>query len=431
MYLESANEQEMLNLYSTSSSSSSQPFDAFSNAQSPIEYLTAPSTININSHNSAKFGANSPYLFDISNSSFFDLSPMLSVDDPVSLHFLVQNAIAESKGFRIFSYQELNEVKKECQMLESRVIDLNMKIHMENAVRGATASLRKLPPGTNASSEGRKSSLFGNQKKRLSKSVEEAVESSNRKISGFEDEKSKLELRKNELEIKILKHNVGILALTHQGSDSASSKVFSRHTSELNKSNSVMSSSSQVTRKSIGNSNRVQATSRMISQSHSRTTSQVTDDNNRKLDALITSIITAIASPTTSTGSPPQSESKKIAYISELIASLISQYNNSKEKLERKVMQYQELTSIIQEVIVELDPHFSINELNSQDYASLRSQVFYVIDKYRQTRQDKQESPTVHNREDEEDRIWMKQSLVRSLMESKITVRLKHYYDIN
>ena len=74
-------------------------------------------------------------------------------------------------------------------MLESRVIDLSMKMHMENAVRGAAASLQKLPPGTPANSEGRKSFLFGNQKKRLSKSVEEAVESSNRKISAFEERK--------------------------------------------------------------------------------------------------------------------------------------------------------------------------------------------------------------------------------------------------
>ena len=65
-------------------------------------------------------------------------------------------------------------------------------------------------------------------------------------------------------------------------------------------------------------------------------------------------------------------------------------------------MQYQELTSTIQEVIVESDPHFNINELNSQDYASLRSQVLYVIDKYRQTRQNEQKSRTVRNGEDEE-----------------------------
>ena len=80
-----------------------------------------------------------------------------------------------------------------------------------------------------------------------------------------------------------------------------------------------MSSTSQVTRKSIRNSDRIQATSRMISQSHSRTASQITDDDNQKLDALITTVATAIANPTTSTGSPPQSESKKFAIYQTLL----------------------------------------------------------------------------------------------------------------
>ena len=74
-------------------------------------------------------------------------------------------------------------------MLESRVIDLSMKMHMETPLEAQQRPYRNFLPGTPANSEGRKSFLFGNQKKRLSKSVEEAVESSNRKISAFEERK--------------------------------------------------------------------------------------------------------------------------------------------------------------------------------------------------------------------------------------------------
>jgi hypothetical protein len=76
-------------------------YDAFSNVVAPAEYLEAPPTITPM--------WSEPTTVD---PDYFEISPLANVHDSMSLHFLVQTSIADAKGFKLLSYNELDDLKK-------------------------------------------------------------------------------------------------------------------------------------------------------------------------------------------------------------------------------------------------------------------------------------------------------------------------------
>lgn len=356
-------------------SSNTTAYNAFAHADSPEHYLNAPKTINVDG---------GPYSLDISNPSYYDLSPMLNVQDPVSLHFLVQSSIAESKGYKVLSSQELDEAKKESTLLGSRISDVSHKLMMERKLRDAAASLSKLhfegggggatSSASSTSSAGRRSFLFGGQKKRLSRHAEEELEVANRKIHTLEEELAKLNERSTAIDMKVLKHNVGILALTHQGSESTSSRIYESH---LSRSSTMGSGSAPVH----------QATSRMMNQRNSHSSSphqrrpSSSDDtlsgSSSTVDSLITMFSSSLASPTTSPRPPPPHE--KLSFLTNLSQSLVSQYDSTKNQLAVKEAQCDELKSILNDALYQLNPELENGSVDTSDLSAVRAHTVQAV----------------------------------------------------
>lgn len=366
------------------SSGQTTAYNGFAEVDSPEQYLNAPKTINIT-------GNHPPYTMDISNQSFFDLSPMLNVQDPVSLHFLVQNAIGESKGFKILSYQELDDAKKEFTMLYSRVTDVSHKLTMEKKLKDAASSLSKLHMDQGSSntsqsqkhgstssngSAGRRSFLFGSQKKRLSRHAEEEAEIANRKIQTLEEEYNKLNDRFHTVHTKILKHNIGILALTHQGSQSSSSRTYEGHLGDANTVSGIAATERMMNQRDSLTSRDNNSRDAVVRSSDS----EETLDNSSTVDSLITLVSSSLASPTTSPRHPPPNE--KLSFLSNLSQSLVSQYDSTKTQLAVKEQQCEELKQILNDALCELDPELyqkDPNLLDTRDLSQVRAQTIDAV----------------------------------------------------
>jgi hypothetical protein len=348
---------------------SSHTFDGFLNAQEPQHYLEAPATLNP--------GRNSSY--DLANQSYFDISPLLNVSDPVNLHFLVQTSIADSKGFKILSYQELEEAKKEAILLNSRVSDLTIKLNMEYKLRDAASSLSKLHSSNSATSsptQQRKSFLFSSsaskEKKRLSRHAEEELEVSNKKIHTIQEDIAKLAQRLAEVEARIYRHNIGILALTHHGSESSTSEVFDNY-SQSGDPGSRVGSPNSTLRTSV---QAAQATSRML---HRTVASSSTSDYSRELDGLISLLSDTLGRANLSFNSANNHD--KLNQLSELTDSLVNEYSQSRSGDKEK----RGLESILQEVMMKIDPG---SQLDYGDIGKLRGQVLDALDRYQSDNDD-------------------------------------------
>lgn len=312
----------------------SHEFDGFLNAQEPQHYLDAPATLNP--------GLNTSY--DMASQSYFDISPLLNIRDPINLHFLVQTSIADSKGFKILSYQELEEAKKEAILLKSRVSDLTVKLNMEYKLRDAASSLSKLHSSGSAApsqTQQRKSFLFSSssakEKKRLSKHAEDELEVSNKRIHTIQEDLSRLSQRLSEVEARIYKHNVGILALTHHGSESSTSEMFDNYSQAGDVGSRIGSPNSSTVRKSRQS---FQASSRMLDRNivSERSLSPTTTGEfyTRELDGMINSLSEALNMKHSNNDDLMNTPSvitdnveDKVSQLSTLITSIINEYSQS------------------------------------------------------------------------------------------------------
>src|SRR5438046_77171 len=71
-------------------------------------------------------------------------SSLLDAQDPIAMHLLMETALGDSKGYRILSYDELEELKQEGATLASRVDATARKLALESKLRDAAQSLNRL-----------------------------------------------------------------------------------------------------------------------------------------------------------------------------------------------------------------------------------------------------------------------------------------------
>jgi hypothetical protein len=71
-------------------------------------------------------------------------SGIMTLDDPIATHLLVETALGDSKGFDVLSYEELESLKKEDSMLVSRIDGMRRKLALETKVRDAAKSMNRL-----------------------------------------------------------------------------------------------------------------------------------------------------------------------------------------------------------------------------------------------------------------------------------------------
>jgi chromosome segregation ATPase len=159
-------------------------------------------------------------------------SALLNINDPVAMHLLMETAMLDSSDYEILSFEEVEKLKKESTLLRTRIDAVQRKLALENKLRDAAQSLNRLystkgRPGSgdgaaDSSSQSPKRhrrSLLGSRGSNSDEQTKanDEVNTSVRKIEELTLELSRLQIRQEENQKRILQHTAGILQMTHKG----------------------------------------------------------------------------------------------------------------------------------------------------------------------------------------------------------------------
>ncbi|OSX59393.1 hypothetical protein POSPLADRAFT_1150078 [Postia placenta MAD-698-R-SB12] len=123
-------------------------------------------------------------------------SEMGSTRDDLLIDLLASEAIVDSRGCEILTSEEVEELKKEHQVLSSRLVAASKKLALETKIRDAALSLSK----ANASF------------KNVSKQTSEQLDTASRKVELAQKELWRISERANEVQRKLLEHRAGVLS---------------------------------------------------------------------------------------------------------------------------------------------------------------------------------------------------------------------------
>ncbi|KAI0796236.1 Up-regulated during septation-domain-containing protein [Irpex lacteus] len=132
-------------------------------------------------------------------------SQMLNIRDDLLISLLASEAIVDSRGYEILSAEEVEELKKEQQVLASRLVAMNKKLTTETKIRDAALTLSK----ANAAY------------RTVNQQSSEQLDAANRKVDAVQKDLAKIQERANEVYRRILEHRVGVLS--HSTTTSGSS----------------------------------------------------------------------------------------------------------------------------------------------------------------------------------------------------------------
>lgn len=149
------------------------------------------------------------------------------MDDPVTMHLLMETAMGDSRQFQVLSYEEVDTVKKELSILATRTDGTERKLALETKLRDAARSLSRLQDpaskdavdGSPRSRNRHRRSIMGSRgsfSDMLNKSDDELAVS-NKKCEDLAQELWQLEKRAEMLQTRLLEHTAGILQKTHKG----------------------------------------------------------------------------------------------------------------------------------------------------------------------------------------------------------------------
>ncbi|CAL1700354.1 unnamed protein product [Somion occarium] len=114
------------------------------------------------------------------------ISGTSNIRDELLISLLASEAVVDSRGYEALSSEEVEELKKEYQVLSSRLVALNKKLQLETKMRDAALSLSK----ANASY------------KNVSKQSADQLDAANRKVETAQKELWKVSERANEIQQK-------------------------------------------------------------------------------------------------------------------------------------------------------------------------------------------------------------------------------------
>ncbi|KAH8118632.1 Up-regulated during septation-domain-containing protein [Phellopilus nigrolimitatus] len=118
--------------------------------------------------------------------------------DELLMSLLASEAIVESREFDILNSEDVEELKKEYQVLEARQGAMEKKLKLETKIRDAASSLAKV----NAAH------------KTVSKQSSEQLETANRKVESVQKDLWRISERSNEINRKLLEHRAGVLSFS-------------------------------------------------------------------------------------------------------------------------------------------------------------------------------------------------------------------------
>ncbi|KAF5358960.1 hypothetical protein D9758_004907 [Tetrapyrgos nigripes] len=123
-------------------------------------------------------------------------SGLLNTRDELLLSLLASEAVVDSRDFEILSSEEVEELKKEQQLLSARIGAVTKKLNLETKIRDAAASLSKV----NA------------PHKKVSKQTEEQLETANRRVDAAQKDLWKISERSAEVYRRLVEHRAGVLS---------------------------------------------------------------------------------------------------------------------------------------------------------------------------------------------------------------------------
>ncbi|KAH9948730.1 Up-regulated during septation-domain-containing protein [Amylocystis lapponica] len=133
---------------------------------------------------------------DRSNGDVNRASGLYSTRDDLLFSLLASEAIVDSRSCEILSAEEVEELKKEHQVLAARLVAVTKKLSLETKIRDAALSLSK----ANASY------------KNVTKQTSEQLDAANRKVELAQREFWRVSERANEVQRKLLEHRAGVLS---------------------------------------------------------------------------------------------------------------------------------------------------------------------------------------------------------------------------
>lgn len=147
-------------------------------------------------------------------STHYAVSPAVDQSDMTLLHYLIQSAIADSKGFKVLSDQEVQTKKRDLERAKERLKEVAMRVEREKKMEQAAGSLAKyhLSP-TDPTKE-----PATPVNKRLSLQALSELQTSQARLSGLQRELENTQGVVHSLELELRNHMVAVLGLSHVGS---------------------------------------------------------------------------------------------------------------------------------------------------------------------------------------------------------------------
>ncbi|KAF2674908.1 hypothetical protein BT63DRAFT_420170 [Microthyrium microscopicum] len=139
-------------------------------------------------------------------------SASMTLKDPVAMHLLVETALGDSQGFDVLSYEELDALKKEDEMLLKRIDGLRRKLALESKVRDAAQSLKRLYSRPNSAlSQSQSATMNPETQQRTERELEEST----KKVNEISRELYFSEDRSRSVQMRLLRHTAGVLQTTY------------------------------------------------------------------------------------------------------------------------------------------------------------------------------------------------------------------------
>ena len=148
-----------------------------------------------------------------------------NVNDPVSMHLLMETAMGDSQHYEVLSPEDIDKVKKELAMISNRIEATKRNLVLETKVRDATHSINRL-----YAARGRDSSVDGSTDTSGHRSVgskgsgndlpnrtDSELRESARKCDELAKELWHLEKQEQDLHRLLMEHTAGVLQMTHKG----------------------------------------------------------------------------------------------------------------------------------------------------------------------------------------------------------------------
>ncbi|XXG97535.1 Protein SOSEKI 1 [Hypoxylon texense] len=144
-------------------------------------------------------------------------SVLVDLKDPVQVHLLTETALLDSKEYEILSQEEVDDLKKQCQILNQRIEQTRSNLAIQSKYRDAAISMSKLYSPSRG--DHTRKSLLGHRHSGSTEAAREAEHELNTIQNRCEELASELwalEKRAMEPQRRLLQHTAGILQLTHK-----------------------------------------------------------------------------------------------------------------------------------------------------------------------------------------------------------------------